>query len=245
MAGFIYAIEKARTISKQVLDDAGLAPVLGDIETAQRHTTAGPGGAECVLLMGAGADTKLLYYRPDQQTWYKSLNDKYWVGFYNDDPPGPDILARKEQISGHEVELGSGQEWTIPCARVFPQGTSLPQALILGPGGKVVAELLPKYAQFSMRAGVLWDDFMRQIGALEGPQQLSAEDEWLLAVEALSFNYRVGPDEINALKLLSTANFTKVTYAIVDVPTFDAKLKDYAAGQKKTEKVPPGSSGGG
>ena len=242
MAGFIYAIEKARTVSKQVLDDAGLAPVLGDIETAQRHTIAGPGGAECVLLMGAGADTKLLYYRPDQQTWYKSLNDKYWVGFYNDDPPGEAVLRRKKQLAGHKVKLIDGVEWLVPVARILSGGSALPRALILGANGEVVTEVLAQYCEFSSRVEKLWEDFQCEQGWQQGRPSMDLKQRWHLAAEALSWNYYVNAAEISLLKLINTSTLADILGAVIDLPTLETVAKEITAHKKKDN---PADTNGG
>ncbi len=233
MAGFIYAIEKARTVSKKVLEDVGLATVLGDIETAQRHTAAGPGGGECVLLMGPGADTKLLYYRPEQQTWQKSLNGRYWVGFYNEDPPSEAVLQRNRQLAGHKVKLVDGSEWLVPVARILSGGSALPRALILGTNGEVVTEVLPQYCEFSSRVEKLWQDFQIEQGWQQGRPAMDLKQRWHLAAEALSWNYHVGIVEVNLLKLISSQTLGDILGAVIDLPTLETVAKEIDAHKKK------------
>ena len=187
-------------------------------EVARGHT-AGPGGGSCVLVADERIGSKNLQYAPAEQTWVRSLDDKFWLGFYNDRPPTEADLKRELQVDGHLVELTSGQKWRIPLARVFPAGTRLPQSMIMGPNGQVQFEIEPGFIEFSGKAEQLWDDFLIQLKWAEGPEKLTKDDEWWLVTEALKLNYHVGADEVNALKLLSTRNFEEVIYAIVDVPT--------------------------
>ena len=235
MAGFIYAIENVKMVGSLQLEEAGLTSIFSEVEISQRYSTAGPGGGECVLLMRAGEDTKLLYFKPKEQHWDRSLNEKYWLGFYEKNRPTPEILARENQINGHEVEL-NGQKWRLPLARMFPEGTMLPETLLLGRDGKIIKESIPRYAEFSRKAETLWEDLQKILGWMEGKRKLTEEEKWSLIVEALSFNYHVGPDEINALKLISTANLINIYGAIVDLPSIISMGEEMAEARKKTGK---------
>lgn len=238
MSDFIYAIENVKTVTARQLEDAGLAGIFGKVEISQRYSTAGPGG-ECVLFASADIDVKLLHFsirspkdKPDEQTWKKGINGKYHIGFYNGSPPTERILQRKKQLAGHEVELADGNKWLVPVARIITGKSALPQSLILGKNGEVFTEALPKYTQFSSKVEKLWEDFSSEIEGEKKQPKLTFKEQLQLAVEALAFNYRVGMDEVNILKLFTTQNFGEVLAAIIDIPTL-MKAEDAMNGTGK------------
>jgi hypothetical protein len=236
MGGFIYAIPGSGIITQKELESAGLASIFEDTDYSQREVNPGPGTEPCVLLCIGEAEG--LFFNPQQQLWQKSLNGKFWLGFYEQNPPTALELARKNQINGHEVELND-QKWRIPLARIFPEGTSLPQTLLMGAGGELIREIIPKYAAFGAKAEFLWQDIKIILDWEKGKRKLNEEQQWLLAVEALAFNYRIGADEVNALKLFSTAGLMDIFGAIVDLPTILEVAKELVA-QKKTEAAGTG-----
>ena len=230
MSRFIYAIDAAKGNLKKSLEAAGLTDLIGG---ATRGCMTGPGGKPCTLC-SIGAETKELYYKPGEQQWAKSLNGKYHIGHYTDRPPTAAELQRPEQIAGHEVEL-NGEKWRIPLARIFPEGTMLPSSLLMGPEGKLISEIIPLYAEFSARAEKLWKYVSFLIGISGDQADVTEEELWLTAAEALGLNYYVGADEVNALKLLTTANMQRIFEAIVDIPTITKLTEEMLAAQKKTE----------
>lgn len=232
---FIYSITDCRGLSAEVLKDAGLYGTVKDPpKITHRGSEIGPAGKRCILFWAEGPADKL-HFKPAEQVWSESNNGKFHIGYYADDPPTESQLARKDQIAGHRVENSDGQKWLIPTARIFPAGTRLPETLLLGPDNKVYTRPIAKYAEFSRRAEVLWNDFKKQLGWAEGEQELSYADEMLLVIEAISFNYHVGADEINALELLNTKNFEKIIHAIVDIPTLNAKLEEMGEQKKNSQ----------
>ncbi len=238
MAGFIYAIPNVNNVNDKTLEESGLARLFGDAVIAQRDCMKGPAGGGCVLL-SIGEDSEKLYYKPDIQTWSKSLNGKYHIGFYIDEPPQPEELKRPEQIAGHIVKLGEN-EWRVPLARMFLEGTQLPQSLLMGPDGKLITKILPEYAEFSSKTEKLWKYISYQIGLSDEPLEISSEELWHTAVGALGLNYYVGADEVNAMQLLTTANMQKIFEAVVDIPSIIKISKELAKSQKKTDEQAAG-----
>jgi len=80
MSNFIYAIENVKMVGPSQLEEAGLNGIF-ETEISQRYSAAGPAG-ECVLLAAADIDVKLLHYKPDEQTWKKSIDGKFHIGLY-------------------------------------------------------------------------------------------------------------------------------------------------------------------
>ncbi|GAH17325.1 unnamed protein product, partial [marine sediment metagenome] len=150
------------------------------------------------------------------------------------EPPQPEELQRPEQIAGHIVKLGEGQ-WRVPLARIFPEGTMLPQSLLMGPDGKLISKILPEYAEFSSKTEKLWKYVSYQSGLSDEPVEISAEELWQTTAGALGLNYYVGADEVNAMQLLTTANMQKIFEAICDIPSIIKVGEELAKAQKKTE----------
>ena len=230
MAGFLYAFDGREQVPGAQLEEVGLADIIGPVN-AQRHNAGGPNGTDCMLIV-AGTDATLCGYKPDEQTWTRSISGEYYIGFYNDNRPAPADLAREEQVTGYKVKI-DGCEWVIPLARVFPEGTRLPQTLLMGPEGTVIQKIIPKYAEFAKKAEILWEDMQILLGLAEGKPKLSGAESWLMAAEAFKLNYRVGTDEINALELITTQNIFAIFGAVIDLPTIEKVTKELL---KKSQK---------
>jgi len=232
------------------LKAAGLAGIFEGVVYSQRGTAQGPGGGDCTLVC-IGEETKQLYFKPEEQTWQQSLNGKYYVGIINGEKPTEEELRRKKQLAGHEVELApsafsrkqeEGAKWLVPVARIIGGGSILPQSLILGKNGEVVTEELPQYAEFSAKAGKLWEDFQIENKLAEGELKLTVAERMTFAIEALAWNYHIGTEEVNLLKLITSINLGEIMSAIIDVPTLVAVMK-----QMETEKknADPAATDGG
>jgi len=234
MSGFIYAISNAGMVTAKKLEEVGLANIFEGVNYSQRQTAQGPGGGDCTLIC-IGDDAKRLYFKPEEQSWQQSLNGKYRVGFYEKDRPTPEILARENQINGHEVELGDGSKWLVPIARIITGGSALPQSLVLGKNGEVTTEALPQYAQFSAKAEKVWEDFLIEIKQREGESKLTIAERMTLAIEALAWNYHIGTEEINLLKLITTQNLHEILEVIIDVPTLIKVAKEMETEKKNIE----------
>ena len=234
MGGFIYAIPKITSINEKILADTGLDKVLKEVVYFTREGLI-PQGQQGILIGGRGIDSKQLYYKPDEQNWQRSLNEKYHIGLYVNEKPGPADLTRKEQIDGYEILLSDGNKWMIPLARAFPAGTSLPQSLIMGSDGKLTAELMPKFLAFSKKAEKLWNDFLKIFGLEEGKPEMTIEQAWDMTVEALNFNYHISTDEINILKLIDSKNIWEICKAVIDYPAIEEYLKKNSAEKQPSD----------
>ncbi|HUV11129.1 MAG TPA: hypothetical protein VMX12_09130, partial [Acidimicrobiia bacterium] len=149
-------------------------------------TPRGPGGGPGVIVTDAGVDrTKL--------DWRQAPGQKWWIGVSGDTPPA--TLARKEQIDGHEVELGDGHRWLVPVARTFGIGSRLPQRLVLGPDGATwTGEPLARFVAVSAKAERVERAMLGDLEDDEEPITVLGEGA-SVAVEALALNYRVSAVE--------------------------------------------------
>ncbi len=242
---FIYAISNIKTVSSSQLEETGLSGLFDKGQISQRYSTAGPAG-ECVLFASADIDAKLLHYKPNEQTWKKSVDGKFHIGLYKGQPPTEKTLRRKKQLVGYEVELAGGEKWLIPLARILAGGSIFPQSLMLGKNGELITEAMPKYALFSAKVEKLWDDFQCENKCREGELKLSMTERMELAIEALAWNYKVGADEVNLLKLITTENLSEILAAVIDVPTILEVSKQMVDAKKNAEDVSTkdGSSSG-
>jgi hypothetical protein len=216
------------------MNDAGFSKAgLGDRLNAgprwQRPGAAGPDGGTGLL---ACRDGEMPRYAKEGQRWQRL--DQTWVGLVEGEQPLPADLLRPEPIDGHLVKLGDGNEWLIPTARKCPTGTALPQAVVLGPDGGWITEALPQYASFWTKAGAIFDAFCKA----QTEKSAVLEDAIDIAIEALAFNYYVGPAEVSLLRLFTTTNVWRdVCGAIIDWPSWVEYAADEAA--KKNLTAPP------
>ncbi len=231
---FIYAVNNQSVLSAAVLESTELDKVLdepGKVPTVT--STIGPGGAAC-LLLGKVPASKLRYV-PDDQVWMESYNGKYYIGHYLSEPPTEKELARNRQLSGHRVEIEGCGQWLIPIARKFAEGCALPVSLALGAKGEIITESLPEYVGFSMRAEKFYFDTLREWGDLDGDVQMDVEARLKLAMEAITFNYQIGIEEIRMLELIRSTNLRAILEAIIDIPTIIAVNEQMAEAKKKDE----------
>ncbi len=219
MNGFLYFIEGKNTVTKADLEAAGLAYAF-DGPFSFREAGTGPGAAGVVVGVGEN-----IGFYPDRQTWLPIPGSPgVFLGFeIAETKPKPADLARTEQIDGYVVELADGESWLVPVARCFPEGSMLPMAMTIGPDGKVVKEALPKFAAACRDAERLWDFFRSENGMLnedETVEPLDDSEMFALAAGVLALNYRVGPAEVSALRLLTTKNIKRILWCFVDAPGY-------------------------
>lgn len=235
MAGFLYYVPKRKTIDRAGLIAAGLENVFPTDSIDQVEVFTGPDGDAGVVFAFAppavaGRSIEVGFY-PERQTWNPA--GQYWIGYPTNQPPGPADLERAEIVAGHTVTLQDNREWLVPVARTFPNGTKLPQSLILGPQGELVREVLPRYAALWHKAEGFWESFIATFAG--GPDRIDEREAYDLAAEALAINYRVGPRELSVLRVFTTANLREVLLALIDWPSIALLL---GSTEKKTADEP-------
>lgn len=214
MTRFLYYIPSGSPCGEALVRGAGL---WDRFESMPDHVSVGvgPDGAAGYVLSPAGG--VMARYRPTTQAWSRSPCGTWWLGYATDEvKPGPVDLVRRERVDGYGVRLGDEAEWTVPIARSVVHGTTtLPQALVLGPDGQLMSEVLPRYLPLCADAGRLFE-LLGSAG--EGGGEVKVADAWGIAARALSVNYRVGPEEVSALRLLTTVNLWAVLKSLLDLP---------------------------
>ena len=202
-----------------------------------RRTMAGPNPENCpgVVLSGIppDKDSDRLFevgYRPRHanaeraETWREAAG--HWIGYAHEYQPGPDDLARKDQIAGHLVKLRDGNKWLFPAVRLAGGRSGLPQSIGLDARGGLVIEDLPEYADVQDGAKLCYDRFASGIGFtyVEIVKVLS---------RILGLNYYVSVGETSALRLFDTENILRAMWAIIDGPALDKIEADEEESKKK------------
>jgi len=209
---------------------ADLAYALDYPNVAVRGVRGGPDNGNGLAIGPADADR--LGYFADRQTWKPLPGSDAWLGWYTDQPPTPDDLARPDGLAGHLVTLGDGRQWVAPVARgVIDAGETLdwyyatPRQVDVDDAGEWVAgEVVPKYRELWQLAVAWWD--AKKAGTLEGTNltfDFANYNDG--ALTALATNYRVGRFEVAKLGLFDEHNPAAILDALVDWPTVTEWLK--------------------
>jgi hypothetical protein len=177
------------------------------------------------------------------------VGGKAWLGWALGAPPGPADLVRATTIGGYEVRLGDGNTWAVPTGRLADGSCNLEQGLILGADGKWArGTVIPSQARLWQLAQRVWDVFAAQQGIVTPASEaadapgISEDDMPALCCELLAVNYRVGPDEISALHLLTTTNRVLILWAVADIPGFIRMAEEKKSAESK-KAGPPAPDG--
>ncbi len=85
----------------------------------QATCSEGPDGKQGRVFTWIDPTKVRIGYVPDDQTWIPAAQNgeletgRYWVGFWNDDPPTEKDLRRPDHRRGNFIELGNGESWLI------------------------------------------------------------------------------------------------------------------------------------
>ena len=258
---------KGDQLSPEVLRARGLVETFADIDSAGRDCSieeppgAGPGnnaGTFLTAMPASGRKHARIGPGKDRHDWteFHHQGAAYWVGLDKLEPPTPDDLARKDQVTGYEIEIG-GRAWKIPVIRNPDAGTGLRRHWEMAEDGSCREAIVEAYRK-------LWDDFAAVVDVFYADDpaagqrfSMPAADalKWCLAV--LSVNYRFGRAEQNTMHVVGSDNWANILALAVDVPTFYSVYLEAQEGKKKetldpetkdaspdTEPGPPADSPG-
>jgi len=227
MGIFYYFVPGNPELARQA-SDYGITP-FGDLTLNHfaRVGGKGPDGTKGVFFGFAppGVRPKVGFY-PGQQEWQECQG--YWIGYYKDDPPIPEHLIRPSNklISGHFVD-----GWMIPTARVFPDGTQLPESFILNDSGEWESEIRPEFLCLSKRCERAWNMIVKTDDA-----DMDQVDLIDLAVDAIKINYYVDKNEISHARLLDSQMMRQIIFALVDWHTALSMIKENNEARKKKDQ---------
>lgn len=229
MAGFMYFIPNLREApAAQRLIELGLAdgphPHKGRVLPGHSNNGVadgrGPGGVGGWIVGEGGAAVP---YHPAEQTWLQC--EKWWIGCWNARRPSPADVVRPDALRGVLVQLGDGNGWEIPVARLQPM-------VMRFESGRWIQAPDPSHASTFAEADRIREEIWEPVNAAAQQYQLirrevmestddiapGLEDRFRaalsaaaelhrqispdLAVQILSLNYRVGAEEISLLGLL-------------------------------------------
>lgn len=208
------------------------------------RASVGPGGRNGRLVTFGPDASRFCAFNEEQQTW--SQEGDYWVGFWNDNRPGPGDLERDSGIPGQTCELG-GQSWRIPIVHALsPAGdgfyTTLPRILKTDDQGNPFLDPERRYDE--LRRSVQWLFERIIVESLAVSEEAHREDWPLDDLETLQLNarllgvnYYLSVAEISALELLKDDE-TRYKPCLIAIG-FQAFLEE-AAAQKKTLIASPG-----
>ena len=151
-------------------------------------------------------------YEPEQQEWIPAATQsetipagRFYVGTYTDQPPTKADLRRPMQVKGHRIALNDGVEWLLPSP------AELPVDLVLGDDGRWQNEPKRMFQRFNLDAAE-WLKFFALIPP-DGAVEIDFQAAVNFVVSALRINYRITPEIVSALKLLSSDMVTPAIYA--------------------------------
>ena len=226
-------------LSRSVLASRGLGQVWADVDlddlcVNEIAVSGGPGGTHGLLLSALPVATRepprrLQYDAKDTHVrWASALGGELWIGIDDLSPVEPADLVRKKPLRGHWIELADGQAWEVPILRHPLEGsTELPRDFTYDDAGQLQVTIKERYRQ-------LWEDSAATALFYFGGDSDEIEFTIVLRriLDALALNYRLGPVEQTALRLIDSTNWQEALGATVDLP----KVREIMAEQqKKTE----------
>lgn len=261
MAGFLYYLSGgAMGVEIKALQEQGLGYAF-DKSLNRREIKGGPDRGDGVLLSDcARVPSELLGYWPEKQTWRKipGIPANAWSGFYADNRPTPEDLARPEQLPGHWLELLDGRQWLVPMALEAAENgerwifdNKIPVALDLDDEGRWTSgPVLPVYRRFHEVAEAWFDDCLNAGNSAEAQDDGSYQvklalksDVFESAVQVLSVNYAIGRIEAAMLGLLSEQKAFDVLNCAVDLPGLkELQKKTAAASASSASPAGPGDA---
>lgn len=208
MNHFVYFLPGKRAAGLDTLLAAGLGHVFSDGGFSSRVTERGPDGSGLLVSRSETA----CRYDGQSQEWEKSPTGNFWIGCEKASRPTPEDLLRDDAAQGlWSVKLCDGNSWNVPTARLYPEGTALPQVRKYAEGGGIVRDVKPEYQELYLAADEVWQSLNIGVEMTE----IRAQEICEMALRA---NYRVSHAEINLLGLLDDVNVAVLLQVLVSFP---------------------------
>lgn len=237
--GFLYYLPGIDKADHDVLNAHGLAYAFAEHKSnpTVNGVPNGPDGKAGAVILGIGC--KDFRYVKDMQTWRKFFSHAHkkevWVGYWNNDKPGPADLLRADAINGHKVRLADDRQWVVPLARALNQSDAglqfscmLPESIDWKDGQWVTGGVMPRYTKLWDIAQAFWDELRGTNPDNDGAARFEFQNAFDQAMFVLQVNYRISPFEVSLLQLFDQNAASSILQALIDWPTFMAIL------QKKT-----------
>jgi hypothetical protein len=226
-------------LMRGVLKERGLTDVFADVPQAEmciaELTGRGPGDKSGLILAyqtPAGDVPRRIGYYPAEQVWTPVGDGSLcWIGIDPSEPPKPEELARRKQYASYDVTCGDGNQWSVPIIRRPDGSTDLPTDMVWDATGKYVEPIKAAYLGYWQESAE-FANWCYSDEADNGP--FPPEQGLLLAIRALSINYRFGREEQNVLRVIDRNCYLTVLAATVDLPNHNR----HRAAEKKTSDCP-------
>lgn len=253
MAGFFYFLpgEKAETfgdprvgqldleaLKKYELDTIFRDCVVMNDETIIT-TVTGPDGQDGVLLYprSIGSELPRIRYDEDKQTWIRFKN--FYIGWLNDEKPGPDDILRRESCLGYPGQDVYGREWSIPVvASNDERRVTLPQRYGYDADGNFVMKRRPQDLPLYELAGRIAD-----VMDVSAEKDMKEHEVAAAAIAFLSVNYRVSPAEIYAFDVMGTPVLERKFVAFIFSSVTDwGKVNEFKKKEEQSDQDIAGDS---
>ena len=239
MTGFLYYVPGRKRPSDDDLVALGLDAVLSRPIIAEVPQNGLDGGTGHTLA-DRSLDVAIVRILRDHQTWRAGPNGadgkpKFWIGYYNDQPPTPDDLKRPEsgQLPGPLLDLEQ-HRWMVPRLREWRDSSDgptfssgVPRLLDYDENGKPArGNIVPRYRE-------LWDESCRVSGLLcdqllgTGSASLGGDALLNFACRCLSTNYRVTLIELSVMNCASEADAAQVVRLSLDADGLENHLGNH------------------
>ncbi|OQB96828.1 MAG: hypothetical protein BWX86_00540 [Verrucomicrobia bacterium ADurb.Bin122] len=217
MARFLYNIPGVSGVSSDTLRRVGRGYLLDGAEpTISRvEVQRGPGDAAGVIC-AIGESSPDLGYFPERQTWQPAPDEPSWMGWQTDALPGPDDLQRPEPVGLYRATLGDGRPWVIPTGVLASGESPLPRVRTMEPDGSIRRVVAAPFRELYLASDLV-------LSHLRSGEPIPEAEEWRICVLALSANYRVGPQEISVLGLLTDRAVATIYSCLCDVPRWPSR----------------------
>ncbi|MEO1528068.1 MAG: hypothetical protein AAFX06_21770 [Planctomycetota bacterium] len=235
MSSFLYFIPDVPSVSRDIIEAAGLAYAID-------HTTGrgcdGPKGGRGMVLR---TDDDLATMDAESQSWLEAPKfgadqAPYWIG-WNGAKPTPEDLARKEQMRGQWITVQDGSRWYVPTLLSWSEGKELPAVYenrlptsigIDDNGNPTVGQVVPKYRD-------MFDIGLRVVSVMagRGEEAMAGSEVIKFAANCLGINYRVSLLELSAsvLGCISTDDAFQIAKIAVDWAGYEESVGNWAGRQ--------------
>ncbi len=210
----------------------------------QQHVecNAGPGGHGGVVFSAGGPDEQMPGFYAAHQTWVDV--GTHWLGIDNRFRPDAVSLQRRKIVPGVDKELAQGGVWCLPTIRRPAAGQSIPNVsclpVVQTSGRRGEAYKMPdRYAAIWELTGKLFNwQYLGIPLADSKAESLSALYD--AAAVCLGVNYRVGPDELDAIECLEDDDIVEIVRAAIGADEVDAIIEARNRAPQENPLTAPG-----
>jgi hypothetical protein len=220
-------------VTLDLLQKKGLATVFDASGYVTREVDGGPDNKRGVVVSYAESTG----YYPKKQEWQKIHGADAWVGYDKTNIPKASDLQRISWIDGYYTELGNGEKWIAPRARLADGLPNLPCSHDLVDGTWTRGNVVKKHQKLWSVAEKFWSTIEHAFDEQEGEESISLSfpEENDFAVIALSANYRIGRTEAAILQLLDDESVSGILNALVDWPSIVKKKLEEAEQENSSD----------